>query len=148
MSVKSLRGQVITPLGWCEQCLLCTTASKVGTRSVSENLRCEKVQADSSTDRQWHIRFYNRLGRWRETNATKGGDQNTREKRKVTDSSMISPSACLSWFVDWEKRPAIFFCNQNTTWIFKGFHFKKQSGCWSKRPPMTQALTLKHLMDV
>lgn len=63
--------------------------------------------------RKWHCRFYTRLGRWRKTNATEGKDQRTREKVKeeckVTDSSMISPSACLSWFVYWGKKASHHF---------------------------------------
>lgn len=107
MPVKSLWGQVITSPGLCGQWLLFAMALKVGALSVSEN---HTFQADSSTESDI-VDFHNRLGRWRETNATEGGDQNTREKREVTDSSPISPSACLSWFVYWEKKgqPTFFF---------------------------------------
>lgn len=68
----------------------------------------EKVQADSCTESDI-VDFITGLGRWRETSVTEEGDQNTREKRKATDSSMSSPSACLSWFVYWEKKASHVF---------------------------------------
>lgn len=72
-----------------------------------------------------HSRFYNWLGRWRETNATEGGDQNTSEKCKVTHSSIIS--ICLSELIRIKRKEGQpYFWNQNTTSNFKGFHLKKQ----------------------
>lgn len=98
MSVESLWGQIIATPG---------TVSIVCCGIKSGNMICHwesNCAMKRFRYRNWHSRFYNKLGRWRKTNATEGGDQKTREKCKVTDSSMILPSACLSWFVYWEKK--------------------------------------------
>ncbi len=70
---------------------------------------------------------------------------------KVTDSSMILPSACLNWFVCREKKIAEashLFVIKTQPGFSRDFYFKKQSGCRGEHPPVTQAATLKHLMDV
>lgn len=55
----------------------------------------EKVQADSSTESDTVGFIAGREDEERQM-PVKEGDQNAREKRKVADSSVIPPSACLS----------------------------------------------------
>lgn len=144
MSIKCLWDQVIVIPGYCEQWLLWTMVVRVVTLCHWDShctikrlmqIPVPKVTVDFKTgceDEEKQMPLKEEI------------KTSVRNAKSLIDP--LSPSVCLSWFEKWEKKASHIFAIKTQPGFSR--HFISKSSLDGKRPPMIQAVTLKHLMDV